>query len=234
MTPQDILNLLGIDDDVVNIYPYGSRVYGTATDKSDTDFIIVTKNALLKSGAFRDNAISSEDYTVQGVLYSRGGFQDALNNYEMGALECMFLPDELVVMKKWPFRLPDFKSPFLAKKVIQKISNSWHIADRQYADGHLKPSRKGIFHALRILDFALQLKEHGRITDYSSCNDLKLHIDGDIEFRPSNYIPKRDELMGKLKEPLNDWHNLSSSKPNIYVGGNEVRLADGTVDKFDR
>ena len=105
MTSENILSELNITEEVLNIYPYGSRVYGIATEESDHDFIIVTKGAFLKSGAFRQNAISSKDWMVQGVLYSRGGFMDAINNYEIGALECMSLEPSMIIQNTWPFNI---------------------------------------------------------------------------------------------------------------------------------
>ena len=76
---EEILKALKIEEDVLAIFPYGSRVYGTATESSDHDYIIVTKGAFLKSGGFRQNAISSSDWKIQGVLFSRSGFIDAIN-----------------------------------------------------------------------------------------------------------------------------------------------------------
>ena len=51
----EIINSLKIEEDILAIYPYGSRVYGTASEVSDYDYIIVTKGAFLKSGAFKQN-----------------------------------------------------------------------------------------------------------------------------------------------------------------------------------
>src|ERR1035438_1258055 len=105
MEPQYILDQLNVTEEVLNIYPYGSRVYGTNYEQSDYDYIIVTKGAMLKSGAFKQNAISSADRMIQGILYSRGGFTDAINNYEIGALECLSLDPSQVVQGKWPFKV---------------------------------------------------------------------------------------------------------------------------------
>ena len=89
---EQICNSLKLDYfQVLNIYPYGSQVYGTATKDSDNDYVIVMKSSLLPSGAFKDNAISSDDRKIQGTCYSRSGFIDAINNYQIVALECIFL-----------------------------------------------------------------------------------------------------------------------------------------------
>ena len=55
LTASSILESLKITEDVLAIFPYGSRIYGTANLDSDYDFIIVTKSAFLKNGAFKQN-----------------------------------------------------------------------------------------------------------------------------------------------------------------------------------
>lgn len=200
MDAQEIVEELGLEyDKILNIYPYGSTVYGNNNEESDHDFIIVYKSALLPSGAFRDNAISNEDYTIQAVCYSRTGFQDAINNYEIGALECLFLPEDKVIQQRWTFTLQKFEIKQFAKKIIEKVSSSWHIARQQCIDGDTEYAKKGVFHALRILYFAIQIKQNNAITDYSACNELKSVILNDEDFKAKNYIQLRDELMEILK-----------------------------------
>ena len=198
---EDILKALKIDEEVLAIYPYGSRVYGTASETSDHDYIIVTKGAFLKSGAFKQNAISSDDRSIQGVLYSRSGFIDALNNYEIGALECLFLDSSIVVLAKWPFKLQKWDEKEMASKIIQKASASWHIGSQQSKDGFKAIAKKGIFHALRILMFGVQLKEHKKIINFGEANELKKEFDRLPEdmFDDRIYLSLRDELMNKLK-----------------------------------
>lgn len=198
---EEILKKLNIEEEVLAIYPYGSRVYGTATESSDHDYIIVTKSAQLKSGAFKQNAISSKDWAIQGVLYSRGGFIDAINNYEIGALECLFLDPNLPVLAKWPFKIQKWNEKEMVNKIIQKASASWHIASEQSKGGWKDRAKKGVYHALRILIFGIQLKEHQKIVDYAEANYLKKEIDRlpDDMFDERQYLSLRDELMAKLK-----------------------------------
>jgi hypothetical protein len=202
MTAEHILAELRIDEGVLNIYSYGSRIYGTANEDSDQDFIIVTKGSMLKSGAFKQNAISNQSRSIQGVLYSRSGFQDAINNYDISALECLSIEADKVVQSKWPFKIQKWDNREMAKKIIAKASNSWHLADLQAKDDWKHMAKKGIFHALRILSFGLQLKEHQRIVDFEECNwiweDFKLIEDENFDTR--NYIKQRDELIQKLRE----------------------------------
>ena len=134
---EEICNALKLDySQVLNIYPYGSQVYGTATEDSDSDYIIVFKSSLLPSGAFKDNAISSEDRMIQGTCYSRSGFQDAINNYQMPVLEAIYLPEDKVVQNKMTFKMYKFDMKEFIKKVITLASASWHNADLSYKDSN--------------------------------------------------------------------------------------------------
>lgn len=186
--------------DILNIYPYGSRVYGSYDEYSDNDYIIVYKSSLLPSGAFKDNAISSYDRKIQGVCYSRGGFQDALNNYQMSALECLYLNEDDIIQKKWNFKLSDINMKVFAKKVITTASSSWHNSKLAYKDDNVDGVARNIYHAFRILDFGLQIKEHGKIINYSSTNDLKKELLSQDEVKPKDWHDKFINMCEKLKQ----------------------------------
>jgi predicted nucleotidyltransferase len=199
---QDILMSLNIKEDVLGIFQYGSRVYGLAKDDSDYDYIIVTKSSFLPSGAFKQNAISSSDKNIQGVLYSRSGFIDAINNYEISALECLSLDPTNIILSKWPFKIQKWDEKEMVKKIIQKASASWHIASEQSKNGQKHLAKKGVFHALRILMFGIQLKEHKKIIDFSVSNELKREIERLPEdiFDDRLYLKLRDKLMENLRK----------------------------------
>jgi hypothetical protein len=200
LNAEKICNELRLDySNVLNIYMYGSKVYRNDDEFSDSDYIIVFKSSLLPSGAFRDNAISSVNRLTQGVCYSRSGFIDAINNYEICALECIFLPENNVVQKKMNFEITKFNEKEFAKKLISKASSSWHFADLAYKDDNIESSMKNVFHALRILDFGIQIKYNKKITNYSSMNNIKKEIENDSNFRPRNYYKLFMELSENLK-----------------------------------
>lgn len=200
MEAQEICKRLNIDyDKILNIYPYGSRVYSTDDEYSDSDYIIVYKTSFLSSGAFKDNAITSDDGEIQGVCYSRSGFIDAINNYEIGALECVFLPEEKIIQKKMNFNIKKFDKKEFFKKIITKASSSWHFAILAKKDDNIEYVKKNIFHALRILDFAIQIKEYGKIINYSSMNKLKIEIFQNDDIDVFKYYSMFMRLSAKLK-----------------------------------
>jgi hypothetical protein len=202
LTKEFILKELNITGEVIAIFPYGSRVYGTAGRDSDNDFIIVMKSGMLDNGAFRNNAISNENKSIQGVVYSRGGFIDAINNYEIGALECLSLDPDDVILKKWPFKVQKWDETAMVKAIISKASASRHNADQQCKNGNQWIGKKGMYHALRILTFGLQLKEHQKIVDFEACNEMHAEMMGveDEEFDTRDYYYTFDWLLKELRK----------------------------------
>jgi len=198
---QFILEQLGITEDILNIYPYGSRVYGNANETSDSDYVIVTKAGMLKSGGFKQNAISNKARNIQGVLYSRSGFIDAINNYEITALECLSLPDEMLIKKAWNFKIQKWEDKEFIKSIIIKMSASWYSADNYAKDDYKDLAKKGIYHAIRILMFAEQIKEHHKVVDFTVANEFKASIQAieDDAFDTRDYIKLRDEMVLRLK-----------------------------------
>jgi len=201
MEAEEILKELGIEQDIIAIYPYGSQVYGNATKYSDNDYIIVAKSTL-PSGAFKDNAISNENRTIQGTLYSRAGFIDAINNYEMPAMEAISLDPDDIVLKKWPFKISKWYEKDLIKNIIKNASSSRYTASKNVEYDHIERAKKGMFHALRILHFGLQLKEHKKIINFSECNDLhkKMMAIDDDDFKIKSYYSLFDKLASKMKK----------------------------------
>ena len=64
------------DDKILNIYPYGSIVYGNNTELSDEDFIIVYDWEKEKSDSLQYGKFNA-------TIYNPKGFQKELDNHEI-------------------------------------------------------------------------------------------------------------------------------------------------------
>lgn len=201
-TSEEICHMLDIDETkVLNIYPYGSRVYGCYNNFSDYDYIIIYKSSLLPSGSFKDNAITSKNGLMQATCYSRGGFIDAINNYQMPALEAIFLPEEMIVKKTFDFKLNKFEEKQFIKKVISLSSSSWRNSTLAFQNDNQFYTAKNIYHSLRILNFGLQIKKNKKIINYSSMNETKKEIYDNLEnINPKDWNKKFIEMSNELKE----------------------------------
>jgi hypothetical protein len=157
-------------------YPYGSQIYGTADEHSDRDYIVVDS-----SSNFCE--IQSSDATT--TTYTPRRFQELIDAHEISVLECIFLPDDKICQKfidddgmefQEPIHFPPSSSFILDLNKLRislsaKSSNSW-VKAKKKIDQHqeYRLGRKSLFHALRILNFGLQIAERGRIVDYSASN----------------------------------------------------------------
>ena len=198
-SPKEILDKFDIGlSQVVCIYPYGSRVYGSHGPDSDHDWIIVYKSSLLPSGAFRDNAISSdENKSHQAVCYSRSGFRNAIDTYDIVALECAFLSAGSPLMESMKFPIRKWVPKEMVAAVITKASASWHLAKMHSDDD--ERTKKNAYHALRVLKFGEQMAEFGRIIDFSATNQLRQEIGGDETFFRDKYLSMFNDSLSRMR-----------------------------------
>lgn len=80
------LDLIGYSE---QIYPFGSRVYGTEREDSDHDFVAVLKKGIQKT----DSILNFGDYHYQ--VYSHEEFVAKIEAHDIQALECIFLPKDM-------------------------------------------------------------------------------------------------------------------------------------------
>lgn len=153
------------DEDVLNVYPFGSKIYKTDNYKSDWDFIVVVKNESID----RDLRKTSQNQ-INVNIYKDSSFEAQLLRHRMSALECIFLPKELILKetKQYPFKL-NLKalSEYALEKSMEDYSRALRISSLKEEDLYIK----AIFHAIRTLDFAKQIMHNDKIIDYSSCNE---------------------------------------------------------------
>jgi len=147
------------------VFPYGSRVYGTNSETSDYDYIIVS-------------SIGYDPPKPNITYYSKKEFQDKINEHEISALECIFLPGEYYqeISKQFTFELD---LPKLRSSISSKASNSWVKAKKKFTiekDKDIYIGKKSLFHSLRIIDFGIQIARYKKIVDYSCTNDIWFEI----------------------------------------------------------
>jgi predicted nucleotidyltransferase len=201
-TVEEICKQFGINqNDVLNVYAYGSRVYGTATPDSDYDYVVVHKAAMIgpNKNAFRENAKTSEDGTIQIINFSRTGFKAELQSFNISCMECISLPEEYVLQKKMDYKIDRFDMKEFISNVITKASNSWHLALTAHKDENYISAAKGLYHSLRILDYALQIKNSGKVIDFSTARNIKTLVNENILSLAVLY-DFRTKLIDKLKE----------------------------------
>lgn len=158
-----------IDARLLNLYQLGSRVYGTANEQSDWDFMaIVTHTVFLPDDGEHYLWECYDDGEINVALYDAHYFGLMVREHRMEAIECVCLPRQYVWLEKKQFVLEldlDVLRPMVSWITRLRMS----MAQKRMT---LEPykAKKCIFHAIRYIVFALQVVEHGKVVDYSAAN----------------------------------------------------------------
>lgn len=161
ITFNEIYNLT--DPNILNVYQYGSRVYGSHNDNSDYDYIVVVKEHF-------------EPISTDIHIFTEESFKLAIYEHEISVLECLWLSDDLKLKETI-----DFKDDFVLDKqklrtsISTIVNNSYVKAKKKLiiiGDYDLNAGLKSFFHSYRILNFGVQIAIRGKIYNYGSCNWL--------------------------------------------------------------
>ncbi len=198
------------DPNVICIYPFGSRVYGSHTSDSDFDYILVVKDY------FDSNDINIHVYTVSQ-------FQLKLDNHDIQILECIYLPKKLQIKENYIF-IHNLDRQKLRASISTIASNSWVKGKKKLiisGDYDENLAIKSIFHSLRILDFGIQLGTEGKIYNYSSMNWLLT----DLKKLATQF--KRDELWEAIDTKYRTtFNNMSSQFKTLCPKATESKAKD--------
>lgn len=189
-----------IKEEVLHVFPYGSKVYGTATEKSDDDLIVI-----VKSEEDLTYGIHNDEFDIH--VYSDKTFRDLIQKHHIAALECIFSNET-----EYEFNL-DMEQ--LRRSISAIVSNSFVKCKKKLLEGpDYNPyiAKKSMFHSIRILQFGIQIAKYGRIVDFSSANnyyDVVMNME-DWETIKDTFQPIANKLKSEFKKiaPLDkDIHN---------------------------
>lgn len=203
-------------------YNRGSIVYGTTTKHSDHDVLVVmpdnyafindldcTKNDKVDS---RIHSFIIEDENIDGQIVKKSDFIDMIHNHEPLALEAIFLDTQVLHMDydfRQHFKLDKWR---LRQTFCSIANNSWAKAGKKMTvekDLDMMCGIKSLFHSIRLLVFACQIAEHGKIIDYSACCDLWKTIlyeyYNTLAFEHHNSV--WEYYKAKYKPEWNAWHS---------------------------
>lgn len=197
-TYSSVLNVLNKPDEkVLGLFTYGSFVYGTNTDDSDKDFILITNNVREpQSIVEKEEPQTKQKFSF--VLHNQLSFQKGLWAHEPYAIETFFLPKEHILKNVCTFDFTKVDTRVLRHSFSQKASHSYVKAKKKFeVEGDIRRAKKSLFHSLRIMTFGIQLGEQGKITDFMAAN----HFWWDI-----------------YTDPKTDWQSYEKKYRPVYNG----------------
>jgi len=198
-TLQEIIDSIGIHPlKVKNVYIYGSRVYSTAREGSDYDIILIGSNLL----AHEEKRVTINGALLNIHIITPDKFLSDLKIHNMMNLECLFAPDWARLQEKQQLPI-EINTKKLVKNILAQSYSSWQGGKMKLQNYDIYRGQKSIFHALRMLMFANQIAEYGKIVDFSEANSLFEEImaldEIDWDFYKEKYLPLKIELEEKLK-----------------------------------
>ena len=161
--------MLDFLEKALNIYEYGSIVYGTYVEgKSDRDYIVIVPDdyELDIDQIERDNC----HYNI----FRASAWQEKLNNNEVDAMEVFFMPKRHVVKETVYFQTKIDPSK-IREQFSRTASNSWVKCKKKLVvEESFNPrvGKKSLWHSLRIIEFGTQILLTGKINDYGCMNHL--------------------------------------------------------------
>lgn len=159
---------------VITMFYYGSTVYGTITDKSDTDIVAIVDDKIDLS-EFTNGIWEYHLDNIDYQFINESKFIEMVKNHHIVALEMLSLPSNRVIkgdVKKYEqyFVLDKWK----LRQVISSIaSNAFAKAHKKMTvekDYDLYRGQKSLFHSIRVMLFGIQIAKYGKIEDYTEAN----------------------------------------------------------------
>lgn len=141
-------------DKVVGVYPYGSRLYGTAGEKSDLDLVVIVD-------MIKNDYLQYETDDLDIHFMSINHYKNKLKEHDIMALECFY---NQVPFVKFDVEF-ELDKPTLRKRISAICNNSWAKAGKKLElpeeDDYI--GLKSLFHSFRILGYGINIARDGMI-----------------------------------------------------------------------
>ena len=189
----------------INIYEWGSRVYQTATEFSDWDYIAIVPD---------DFPEEPDQYEFENHTYNIEHESDwfaKLKRNSVEALECLSLSPKFIVKKtkSYPFT---FNPDGAHAAISERASIAWVKGKKKLTiekDFDWRGGKKSIWHSLRLYMFGTQCAQYGSIVDFTEANSYYNDI---VVAKHGNTGKEEWEY---LKESYHDLNNYWHSKMKL-------------------
>ena len=172
---------------VLNIYQWGSRVYGCSTDKSDYDYIIIVTDD------YDDYVENIELENNHFNFYRLLQWNDMIERNTIETLECLFVDKQFILKETIIFDI-NINLIELRKSISKICSNAYDKCRKKLTiEKDFSPyiAKKSLWHCIRILLFGIQCVKYGKIINYSEANqyykDIILNESNEWLFYKNNW-----------------------------------------------
>ena len=185
------------NENYINIYLRGSRLFGTANEKSDYDYIVVVKD-------FTDYPLTAEDGNESYAFVTKSAWERMARKNQIEIFEALFAPKEFKIKETYVPNF-EFNYEYIRRNFSKQASNSWVKCKKKLTlpneDKYI--GRKSMWHSLRLLMEEAQLLKYGKIDDFQCANKYY----GDIVNTDKTW----EELKEKYQPIYNELHSICKS-----------------------
>lgn len=217
--------------DADQIYPFGSRVYGTNSNESDFDYVVVMRPGKLKA----EPTYNKDECHYQ--VYSPEEFLAKVKSHDIQALECIFLPEHMMSKVNGFNWLKEFTldKAKLRESISTTANHSWVKGKKKLtisSDYDKYAALKSIFHSIRILGLGIQLGTQGVIYRYNEMNWLW------TELKKLGEDYEGDVLWNKINDRYKTLFNTISSEfkslaPKDMISRDKNRTVKQLLEKYN-
>jgi predicted nucleotidyltransferase len=219
---QKVYHDLELDDDhVLNMYVYGSHIYGYATPMSDFDIIIVTdypddpytKITNMKTPKHDFTLHKDPDGEYDVVMYNLENYKKLLQINVFYIVECLFVPDRFKIKNTMDLREYYLEHAFNPRRLLASLYFENRISNtiaKYNMESNRKKALRNYFHMFRYCVFGYQLLTTRSISDFKSGNiyyeKIMNHMDDKIDYRGlcKSHSEEYDTLFNKVKIKVNE------------------------------
>jgi len=180
-----------------NIYVFGSRVYGTHSEGSDWDVVVVGNSSV--------DSLEIKHALFNIHVYTPKKFQEDLDWHMPKNLECAMAPEWAKLKQDIDFRF-ELQPAKLRHAISHVSSNSWVKAKKKLTGGEYSIGVKSLFHAIRIPMFGTQIAASGSIGDFGCAN----HIWNRIKEKQWDWNGLDAEFRAEHNRALSEFRKLAS------------------------
>jgi hypothetical protein len=186
------------EDNVLGLYLYGSRLWGTAVEASDYDFLVVLKKAESPCQTFHSGNIDC-------LVFSQAEFDKKLGEHMfLCVVVAAWLPEEWVWKRKHPIKFKMDRKK-LIKALLDTVDRDWKVAAKKRSKKLNDAAAKVEMHAIRQLRVLVELLISADPIDkvrptLANCQDVWQVIKQDYEGTWSKQYLEEEKL--KLEEQI--------------------------------
>jgi len=189
-----------IKDEILGLYVYGSKLWGTNNENSDSDYAVVLSDTASVWKFYEKQYVQSESEDVDIHIMSESYYKNLVIECDEFGLS-LFVQEYPLIKYETGIEYKDLSLQNLRKSFSSKANNSYVKAKKKLIDGEINIAYKSMYHSLRILDLgkdiATAIKEEGKIYDLTSYGENIEYIADLFEQQYGNW-----DYIHKICKPL--------------------------------